>query len=459
MRIAAWAWMAVLGAGTGHAWGVPFAERLAMYEAVDVADIVWGRESAAAVPVGVLDPPYLTADPGRVEVIEFVRYSGRIWQRSRPYTDAWRESLPPGVVVRRMPKGVTKSKRRHLMHDEWLLHQRVFFAGQLAGIEDEVHEAMAYRLGQAPSTLGSEYSVRRFAGGLGVDPAAFVGALDDPAVAARARQAMDTEWEWRLAPARAGAARHRKSLYPSLLIAGKWALSASALGGPGETYRIANRLIRLELERIEAQGRAHDGPTNDEELAAWLAPRSGEVFSRVRAGKRLAFRGVYNADRKEIWGLNDDGSFKDTSPLRGEGDDSYWHFVDPEKGERHLHLWMRALQYVSYETGEGRPQRYGAFLFTDWLSAPETLWVGLPFKGREAAMAFTPDGKVEARNDTGSLFGTWWLEAGNLNVSFGALGIQSWPWREAAAHVGFAVPERSLTPWRKETKRDWGGGE
>ena len=70
------------------------------------------------------------------------------------------------------------------------------------------------------------------------------------------------------------------------------------------------------------------------------------------------------------------------------------------------------------------------------------------------AFAFTPDGKVEARNDKGSLFGTWWLEAGNLNVPFGELGIQSWPWREAAAHIGFEVPQRSLTPWTVVGKAD-----
>ena len=45
---------------------------------------------------------------------------------------------------------------------------------------------------------------------------------------------------------------------------------------------MVNRLVRLELERIEAEERAHDGPTNDEELAAWLTPQSGEVSSAFR---------------------------------------------------------------------------------------------------------------------------------------------------------------------------------
>ena len=72
-------------------------------------------------------------------------------------------------------------------------------------------------------------------------------------------------------------------------------------------------------------------------------------------------------------------------------------------------------------------------------------------------MAFSADGKVEARNDKGSMFGSWWLEAGNLTVSFGELGAQSWPWREVAKRVGFNVPQRSLTPWRYEEGRRFDG--
>ena len=44
---------------------------------------------------------------------------------------------------------------------------------------------------------------------------------------------------------------------------------------------------------------------------------------------------------------------------------------------------------------------------------------------------------------------------------------ESWPWQEAAKHVGFEAPQRSLTPWRYEKRSDvkrkkkalLGGGE
>ena len=443
---------AVLGGAADGAFGASsFRTQIRKYDKVRVEEIAWGAERPARRYVGRLDPPWLTRDPARVEVIEFVRHTGYTWKRSRRLTEAWEKSLPEGVVVRRMAKGVGSGKG-HRLAKEWEVQQELLCTAQQMGLGKEAH----VWLGRMANDYGLARPERtdKFVARIGADAAEFARWRARAETAECVVGVSDMHWDVMWADEHAGAPSSRPGYAPDFVVNGRYSVSASWVPNPANVYRMVNRLIRLELERIEAEGASHDGPTNDAELAAWLAPRSGEVFSRVRFGKRIRFKGVYSADRREIWGLNDDGSFKDTSPLRGEGDDSYWHFVDPEKGERHLHLWMRALQYVSYETAEGGPQRYGAFLLTDWLSAPETLWVGLPFKGREVAMAFTPDGKVEARNDSGSLFGTWWLEAGNLNVSFGELGIQSWPWQEAAAHVGFEVPRESLVPWAVEAERE-----
>ena len=272
----------------------------------------------------------------------------------------------------------------------------------------------------------------------------------------RARMASAADFERMLADEARGADPKRRALAPAFLIAGRYVVSADAIGDPAEAYRIANRIIRQELEA----GRTHEGPTNDEEFAEWMATREGEIVGRQRFGKSLKFRGVYSHARRELWELGGAGEVRRTYRLEGEGHRAYFRTSDTGAAVRYAHVWRHARQYVAIE-GEGGPQRYGAFLFADWLSAPETLWVGLPFKGREVAFAFTPDGKVEAHNDKGSVFGSWWLDAGNLNVSFGELGLQSWPWREAAAHVGFEIPEGSVKPWRsgKARKGSAGGGD
>ena len=183
------------------------------------------------------------------------------------------------------------------------------------------------------------------------------------------------------------------------------------------------------------------------------------MFSRWRLGKRIKFKGVYSAARKEIWALNEDGSFKDTASLRGEGNESYWHYEDPEQGVRHLNLWMRGRQYISYEDEDGRRVRYGAFLLADWLSAPTTRAVELPLDdmvhlaifGPKGRFRFNEGGEVEGDLGITSMTGRWWLEAGALHVSFSeGRRSQSWPWQEAATHVGFAVPREALVPWERE---------
>ena len=111
MRIATWAVLAVTACGAGTAQGATVADRLALYDTLEASEILWGQESDAGDQVGIMDPPYFTATPGRVEVIAFIRYTNFTWQRSKPFTEAWRESLPDSVVVRRMPKGIGGNKK------------------------------------------------------------------------------------------------------------------------------------------------------------------------------------------------------------------------------------------------------------------------------------------------------------------------------------------------------------
>ena len=294
--------------------------------------------------------------------------------------------------------------------------------------------------------LGSERGLPEVARLLEVDGAVFRRWYHHPKVLTLARMAgaADRDRAWALRNQISGIGE-KLSLYPAFLINGKYVVDASLFADPADAYRVANRLIRLELEA----GRSHNGPTNDLEFSTWMAPRSGEIYKRKWLGRKPTWFGVYSHARREIWVLGKEGEVEKVLRLAREGDDSFFEHSDENGNLRRGHPWRYARQFISFE-GDNEPQRYGAFLLTDFLSAPDTHWVGLPFKGREAAMAFSADGKVEVSNDKGSMFGSWWLEAGHLTVSFGELGAQSWPWQEVAERVGFNVPQRSLTPWEFE---------
>lgn len=431
--------------------------RLAQYERMTPSEIAWGKESRHVEGIAVINPPYFTPDSERVEVMVFSRYAWIGSKKSEPLTEAWRASLPDAVVITRAPRGRISGERRR--SEAWSLHQRLYFATERLGVGDAGHEVLA-RMAYA-NPFGFKRADRRalLARRIGVDVEALDRWAASPEVAQKARVvSVMREDCWKAEQALG--TPPRQVLFPAFLIAGKYFVHAAAVGHPKTAYRIANRLIREEIER----GRVHDGPINDETLTKWMAPRSGEILRRERFGHAFGYKSVYSADRREFWDLDANGDVRYVHRLADEGVRAYFT-AKARPARRYPHVWRFARQYVSYAAEDGQPQRYGAFLLTDWLSAPDTLWVGLPFKGREVAMAFTPDGRVEARNDAGSLFGTWWLEAGNLTVSFGELGIESWPWQEAAAHVGFEAPQRSLTPWRfaqsaaaakkKKKKRDW----
>lgn len=438
--------VALMGAAADGAFGMSsYRQQLAKYNKVKWEEILWGAESGAADQVGKLDPPYFTRGPARVEVIEFMRHTGNTWLRSRRLTREWEKSLPDGVVVRRMAQGARGSKSWSLA-EEWALQQELFCTAQRVEKEDAVHELLAEMTPHFALTKPHFYNL--FVKRLGVDANEFARRRVHPETAECVVIASDMNWDRILADEYAGAPKKRLNFAPTFVVNGKWSVSGSWIKDPSEVYRIANRLIREELER----GRAHDGPTDNETLTDWMAPRSGEVFRRVRRGRAFGYKSVYSADRREFWDLDANGDVRHVHHLAGEGKWAYFT-TKSRHGRRYPHVWRFARQYVSYVGEDGRPQRYGAFQLTDWLSAPGTLWVELPFRGRPAALAFSEDGRVEGRNKQGSVFGTWWLEAGNLNVSFGDQGIESWPWQEAAAHVGFKVPQESLTPWRFVTEQ------
>ena len=418
------------------AQSLPMETLLKRYDEIETEDIIWGNESEEMRRVGVIEPPFFTSDPDTVEIFELLKYTARSWQRSEPFTRAWRDNLPKRVRVHRLPERAGK-KYMHAYRDLWPVHQRIYFAGSMLGLESEVHEVLLSmnRLG-LKSKLGPE-GIPEVARRLDVSLHEFRSWYHHPRVNASVRLASLMDFAKTKLLLRKGVDGKSSALYPTFVINGRFVVDTSAVGNPREAYRIANRIIRREIEAL----RAHNGPTNSEEFTEWMAGRSGEIFRREVVGLKPSGSLVYNHSRREVWFLDDDGDVGTVFRMVGEGEESLFEYMNAEKRLEHIGLWRPARQYRSFKTEHG-PQRYGAFLLTDFLSAPDTHWVGLPFKGRDAAMAFSADGKVEARNDKGSMFGSWWLEAGNLTVSFGELGAQSWPWREVANRVGFDVPQR-----------------
>ena len=420
--------------------------------AADSMSFTWGHEEPYENRVAILEEPFMTR-PERVEVIWVYWYTasaggkpnaGRLDRLMRE----WAESLPERVEVRRYPGGLFSEKARRRVRESWWRrwerHQQALFTARLAGKEEEVHRALVRSIVGDWRSLDRDSAVHELLRGHGVPDGEIERWFRGPEVGGLKLEAAQYSYLISEAARRQGFRRQGSKLRPPLLLVdGRYAVLGNTVGryvgGPRRVLRVANRLIREALEG----DRVSEGPRNDEEFVSWIAPRAGELVWRQQV------KGVFNAWRKEFWMLDGQGEVEHVGRLVGEGDGSYFRLPLPGHVV-HVPLWKSALQWRSYA---GQP-RYGAFLLTDYLSGPDTHWVGLPFKGREVALAFSPDGRVEAHNEKGQVFGSWWLEAGNLNVSFGELGVQSWPWQKAAAYVGLEIPQSSMTPWDpKRTKK------
>ena len=420
-----------------------------IYRAVDPKDVVWGNESADSDRYGAFDPAYNTADRTRVEVLIFFNFVGSTSYWIDPVLEAWSESLPDEVAVHWIAEGRFAVKRGP-WHDHVEMHQRIWFAATELGMApDAVRRALWKRLSKRWKSLGTWNEAEEFfTATLGFEAGTFHEWGAHPVVESRRIGARNLHRRFVIVSTSAGSPSPRSFLRPMLVINGKYLLETAFIGHPVKTFQIANRLIRQEIERLPLD----DAPTNDEEWADSMAPRGGEIVRRISLGKEVTGRkAVYNPHRREAWVLDDEGAVDYYWAQRGKGEDSYW-VVGPEHKEgwpTGVNIWRFGSEYVGYERADGKPQRYGAFLLTDWLSSPDTHWVELAFKGKPAALAFSPDGKVEARNERGPIFGSWWLEAGELHVSLAELGVESWPWMEVAERVGFEIPPESLTPWKE----------
>ena len=278
-------WMVISGCllGVAGAGEATWLERtVSRHDRTDVAEVVWGQESRDRRWVGRMDPPLFTRDPEQVEVVEVVRYTDVTWQRGERLARAWRESLPEGVYVVRMPTG-KEGNVRHAFADHWPVHQRAYFAGRMLGIEREVHEAIEAMVGEHPLALGFDWQVRALAERVGVDPEVFARWVNGPQAVAWARMVSRVNRRRMQAEEVRGANVNRVAVYPSLLINGRYAVSASVAGSARKAYRVANRIIREELER---------GGASTRDQQTWRSAESVWRHARARciAGWRSARR-------------------------------------------------------------------------------------------------------------------------------------------------------------------------
>ena len=343
-----------------------------LYKAFKTSEIVRGQEQEPTEndEMVVFDREYVTPNPDWVEVVELGGYGDLTWSANAKFSRAWRKSLPDDVDIHRIPAQSEEVDPDHPVADHRPVHRSVFFAGKKLRGEDAIHLAMMQTLVGKPHGLKTDDDVARLARRLRIEPQALQQARNDPTTRWQAKEA---RWlaqivaHMRTRKAReTGKASNPVVLFPMLIVNGRYLVDAARIGSPKRVYRLANRLIRQELE-----GRPHrTGPTNDAEFTATMAEHEGEIRLRRVNGDLISttpLAVVYAPQETAVWWLDYNGRVLRAPRLTDKGRESHFEFRQSNGDTGRLEMWRYANQYESFLDTDGKPIRHPAFTVRDTL--------------------------------------------------------------------------------------------
>ena len=211
----------------------------------------WGKEKKAnRWNVVTLKPGYRTSSRGKVEVEWFFTYLG-LSGLVEPLVMDWMKNLQKEtngkVRLKRSPVASMKGRKRIFNHHHEM-HQLIAFTGEAIGRGRTVHRAMRKKLSVTAISLHSQSDLEEFLRDVDIPVEPFHEAAESEKIRKRIRTA---NAKIDALAARAEEGRKDANLDPRdpiFLINGKYLVQGSLAGSVRNTFRIANWLIRRELE-------------------------------------------------------------------------------------------------------------------------------------------------------------------------------------------------------------------
>jgi len=200
---------------------------MAAFLAMAVA--VTGTASAQSWEEGVhyrkLETPVRTASESGVEVAEVFWYGCPHCYNFKPLAEAWEADAPDYVNYVRIPAALGQS---------WEPHARAFYALEAMGELEKVHDALFDALAGERRPLNDGESLADFVAGHGVDPEEFLKNYNSFGVNAKMQQAQ----------AKIRGARVTGT--PTMLVDGKYTVTASMAGGHEAVLKVVDYLVEKE---------------------------------------------------------------------------------------------------------------------------------------------------------------------------------------------------------------------
>lgn len=194
-----------------------------------MAVAVTGTASAQSWEEGVhyrkLDTPVRTASESGVEVAEVFWYGCPHCYNFKPLAEAWEADAPDYVNYVRIPAALGQS---------WEPHARAFYALESMGELEKAHDALFDALAGERRPLNDGESLADFVAGHGVDPEEFLKNYNSFGVNAKMQQAQ----------AKIRGARVTGT--PTMLVDGKYTVTASMAGGHEAVLKVVDYLVEKE---------------------------------------------------------------------------------------------------------------------------------------------------------------------------------------------------------------------
>ncbi len=173
----------------------------------------------------LISPAVRTADPARIEVVEFFWYGCGHCYNFEPLITAWKKTLADDVVFNGSPAIWNKPME---------LHARAFYTAQVLGVLDKMHPVLFQAMNVYHKKLATEEEIQELFVANGVAAEDFSKAFKSFGVTSQVNQAS----------ARAKAAKITGT--PALMVDGKYHVSTRKAGSQADMLKVSDFLIEKE---------------------------------------------------------------------------------------------------------------------------------------------------------------------------------------------------------------------
>lgn len=171
----------------------------------------------------LLDPP--AATPAN-EVVEVFSYACPHCAHFQPSVDELKKKLPKEITFRYLPA---------VFHASWEPFARAYFAAESMGVLDKTHQATFDALHRDNKPIASIEDIAAFYGTLGVDAQKFLATAQSFVIAGQLAKSQDDARQFQVDGT------------PTIIVAGKYRLTASSAGGFPQAVELTLWLVQKEL--------------------------------------------------------------------------------------------------------------------------------------------------------------------------------------------------------------------